>query len=65
MSSVARVPSGVPGQPADFYTVLENAPAFAASFGQLYAAFWQSAVVSQRVKEVVRLRNARITDCGL
>jgi hypothetical protein len=65
MSSVARVPSGVPGKPADFYTVFENAPEFAAAFGALYAEFWQSPIVSQRVKEVVRLRNARITDCGL
>ena len=65
MSSLPRVPSGVPGQPADFYSVFQHQPAFAATFGALYAEFWQSKVVSQRVKEVVRLRNARITDCGL
>jgi hypothetical protein len=65
MSSLPRVPSGVPGTPADFYSVFQHQPEFAARFGALYAEFWQSEVVSQRIKEVVRLRNARITDCGL
>jgi hypothetical protein len=65
MSSQPRVPSGVPGQPADFYSVFQHQPELAARFGALYAEFWQSEVVSQRIKEVVRLRNARITDCGL
>jgi hypothetical protein len=65
MSSRPRVPSGVPGQPADFTSVFQHQPEFAARFGALYAEFWQSEVVSQRIKEVVRLRNARITDCGL
>ena len=65
MSTSARVPSAVPGQPADFYSVFQHAPDFAATFGALYAEFWQSEIVSQRIKEVVRLRNARITDCGL
>ncbi len=65
MSSLPRVSSGVPGKPADFYSVFQHQPEFAARFGALYAEFWQSEVVSQRIKEVVRLRNARITDCGL
>ena len=65
MSTHPRVPSGVPGQPADFYSVFQHRPEFAARFAALYAEFWQSEVVSQRIKEVVRLRNARITDCGL
>jgi hypothetical protein len=65
MSSRPRVPSGIPGRPADFHSVFQHQPELAARFGGLYAEFWQSEVVSQRIKEVVRLRNARITDCGL
>jgi hypothetical protein len=65
MSTRPRVSSGEPGKPADFYTVFSHQPAFAARFAATYASFWQSDVLSQRIKEVVRLRNARITDCGL
>ena len=65
MSTNPRVPSALPGEPAHFYSVLQHQPELAARFGALYAEFWQSEVVSQRVKEIVRLRNARITDCGL
>jgi hypothetical protein len=65
MSTNPRIPSAVPGEPAHFFSVFQHQPEFAARFGALYAEFWQSEVVSQRVKEVVRLRNARITDCGL
>jgi hypothetical protein len=65
VSSTPRVSSGEPGKPADFYTVFSHQPEFAARFAATYASFWQSEVLSQRIKEVVRLRNARITDCGL
>jgi hypothetical protein len=65
MSTTPRVPSAQPGEPATFYSVFQHRPDFAARFGALYAEFWQNGRVSQRIKEVVRLRNARITDCGL
>jgi hypothetical protein len=65
MATTPRVASGVPGRPADFGTVLMQQPELASRFGALYATFWQQGLVSQRVKEVVRMRNARITDCGL
>jgi hypothetical protein len=45
--------------------VLAHQPELAAGFGALYARFWRQGVVSQRVKEITRIRNARITDCGL
>ena len=64
MSTTPRASSAVPGQPADFGTVLAHQPELAAAFGRLYARFWQQGQVSQRIKEVTRLRNARITDCG-
>jgi len=34
------------------------------SFMQLYGAFWRDGVLDQEVKETVRIRNARVTDCG-
>jgi len=33
-------------------------------FGELYGQFWSHGMVDQPTKEVTRLRNARITDCG-
>ena len=33
-------------------------------FPRLYGRFWMEGVVDQPTKEVTRLRNARITDCG-
>lgn len=40
------------------------APGAGEAFFALYGAFWQQGLLDQRLKEVVRLRNARITDCG-
>ena len=34
-------------------------------YGDLYGHFWSHGLVEQSVKEVARLRNATITDCGL
>ena len=34
------------------------------AFPRLYGQFWSHGVVDQPTKEVTRLRNARITDCG-
>lgn len=33
-------------------------------FGDLYGAFWCQGILSHELKEVIRLRNAQITDCG-
>ncbi len=64
MSTTARVSSAIPGKPADFGTVLAHRPEMASRFADLYAHFWQQGRVSQRIKEITRIRNARITDCG-
>lgn len=64
MSTTPRVSSAVAGEPAHLGSVLAHHPAVAQSFGDLYAAFWDSDVLSARIKEVARLRNARITECG-
>jgi len=34
------------------------------AFMQLYGTLWRVGVLDQEVKETVRIRNARITDCG-
>lgn len=64
MSTIPRVSSAVPGEPAHFGTVLAHQPAIAESFTELYGRFWQSDVLSARLKEVARMRNARVTECG-
>jgi hypothetical protein len=64
MSTNPRVSSAIPGRPADFGSVLAHQPEIASRFADLYARFWQQGEVSQRIKEITRIRNARITDCG-
>ncbi len=64
MSTSPRVESAIEGQPASFGTVMMHAPDTLQSFGALYADFWQQGLISQEIKEMTRIRNARITDCG-
>lgn len=64
MSTTPRVGSAIPGAPAEFGTVMSHTPEIIGSFGALYAEFWQQGLISQEVKEMTRIRNARITDCG-
>ena len=64
MSSVPRLPSAVAGRPPSLGTVLAHAPRPLAAFGALYGTFWSHGQVDHPTKEAVRMRNARITDCG-
>jgi len=64
MSTTPRVSSAVPGEPAHFGSVLAHKPDIAQSFFALYGRFWGSDVLAARVKEVARMRNARVTECG-
>jgi len=64
MSTKPRIPSAVPGAEENFGTVTAHAPQMIARFFDLYAEFWQRGVVAAEIKELTRLRNARITDCG-
>ena len=41
-----------------------HTPASTGRFFDLYAEFWQRGVVADELKEMTRMRNARITDCG-
>ena len=64
MSTIPRVSSAIPGQPANFGSVMAQSPEQAKRFGELYQTFWSHGVLEHRIKEVARIRNARITDCG-
>ncbi len=64
MSTTPRVSSAIPGEPAHFGSVLAHQPAISESFFALYGRFWGSDVLSARIKEVARMRNARVTECG-
>ncbi|MEM6266871.1 MAG: hypothetical protein AAF707_05045 [Pseudomonadota bacterium] len=64
MSTSPRVSSGIPGEPPHLGSVLAHQPVLAEHFSKLYAAFWDSDVLSARLKEVARMRNARVTECG-
>jgi len=64
MSTTPRVSSAIAGEPPHFGSVLAHQPEISASFFALYGRFWGSDVLPARLKEVARLRNARVTECG-
>ncbi|MEZ5168073.1 MAG: hypothetical protein R2695_16895 [Acidimicrobiales bacterium] len=51
--------------PVGSMNFLEHDAQLFATFERFYAELWQRGVVDQATKEVGRLRNARITDCGI
>ena len=64
MSTKPRVSSAIAGEGASFGTALAHQPGLAGAFGALYGRFWSGGVLDHRVKEITRMRNARVTDCG-
>jgi hypothetical protein len=60
MSTMPRVPA-----PAGSTSVLAHVPELDAAFWQLYGEFWTHGALDHRSKEVARIRNARVTNCGL
>lgn len=65
MSTTPRMPSAVDGKTASIRTVMAHSSAVRQAFDTMYATLWSNGVVDVDVKELVRLRNARVTDCGL
>lgn len=65
MSTSPRLPSAVKGQPASSRSIMAHSPAVRAAFDRMYATLWSRGALEPDVKELVRLRNARVTDCGL
>ena len=52
------------GAAADFGGFMRYIAPATAAFFDLYAEYWQRGVLPPDLKEITRLRNARITDCG-
>lgn len=46
-------------------TFLDHRPELFAAFNRFYGTLWSHGVLDQATKEVVRLRNARVTGCGI
>ena len=63
MSTTPRIPPAV-GDDANFGSVMAHQAELIGRFFELYAHFWQQGAVPAPLKELTRLRNARITDCG-
>ena len=51
--------------PAGRTTFLDHRPELFAAFGRFYGTLWTDGVLDQPTKEVARLRNARVTGCGI
>jgi hypothetical protein len=64
MSTKPRLAPATKGMAADFGSLMSHTPNTMMRFFDTYAEFWQNGVVAQEVKEMTRMRNARITDCG-
>jgi AhpD family alkylhydroperoxidase len=52
------------GAAGERYGLLAHAPEIVHAFATLYGRVWRDGVVDQATKEVMRLRNARLTGCG-
>lgn len=63
MSTVPRLSAAVESS-STMGSILAHQPELARGFGGLYAQFWSHGSVDHPTKETVRIRNARITDCG-
>ena len=64
MSSDPRLASAIPGEAPTFASVTAHSPVMIRRFFDLYAELWQHGLISPDLKELTRIRNARITDCG-
>ncbi len=65
MATTPRLRSAIEDEPASLRTIMAHSPKVRAAFDRMYATLWSSGAVDVDVKELIRLRNARVTDCGL
>jgi hypothetical protein len=65
MSTTPRLPSAIEGRAASARTIMAHSPSVRGAFDAMYATLWSRGALDPDVKELVRLRNARVTDCGL
>ncbi len=64
MATTPRLDVALEGQPTTFRGILAHQPHLSRQFSDAYAVFWSQGVLDHPTKESVRIRNARITDCG-
>ena len=57
-------PTAPPGADAVAQSPLAHQPELLQAFLRLYGTLWSHGVTDHASKEVARIRNARITDCG-
>ena len=57
MSRITPPPGGM--------TFFDHQPGQFVAFNRFYGLLWTDGVLDEPTKEVGRLRNARITDCGI
>lgn len=70
MSTTPRLPGSRPGHNDEtgrpsLRSVLGHSPTIRAAFDQMYGTLWTDGAAPVDVKEAMRLRNARVTGCGL
>lgn len=65
MSTTPRLDSAVTGKDSNMRTIMAHSPKVRAAFDSMYATLWSKGEAPVDVKELMRLRNARVTDCGL
>jgi AhpD family alkylhydroperoxidase len=63
-SSPRLAPPEAPGADAISSSVLAHQPELLRAFLRLYGTLWSHGVVDHPTKEVLRIRNARVTDCN-
>jgi len=59
MSTTPRITTGKSG------SALALVPSMNDAFWRLYGEYWSRGVLDERTKEVARIRNARMVNCGL
>jgi hypothetical protein len=59
MSTRPRIKIGEQG------SALALQPTLNEAFWRLYGVYWSRGVLDQRTKEIARIRNARMVNCGL
>lgn len=64
MSTTPRLPPIPSAEQSDFASVTGHAAEVMSGFFELYAELWQFGVVTDELREMTRIRNARVTDCG-
>jgi AhpD family alkylhydroperoxidase len=64
MSTTPRLPSAIADRQADFPGIMAHQPQLGDAFWTLYGEVMARGIVSQKLKETARMRNARVTGCG-